>query len=173
MGCKKLLPSAFRADLGAERTCTDLFKLKSISYLHSTTQVLLHSAFLYPDAFAFLLYDFPFKDKLRQESKVATVGERDGSMLVVTVFDEEIPSITPQRQDTRTLRIPVPKPTLDAKPSVATAPGKNAEDTWVQFRKLHQESVKKGKYEKRSIELEVFQDLFNNPIADISKFGRI
>ncbi|KAK0215429.1 hypothetical protein IW262DRAFT_1400337 [Armillaria fumosa] len=54
-------------------------------------------------------------------------------MLVVTVFDEEnlkhvevaiydakIPSITPQRQDTRTLKIPVPKPILDTKSSVAT-----------------------------------------------------
>ncbi|SJL01266.1 uncharacterized protein ARMOST_04584 [Armillaria ostoyae] len=69
--------------------------------------------------------------------QVATVGVRDGSMLVVTVFEEDnlkhveaaiydakLPSITPQRQDTRTLRIPVPKPTLDAKSSVVAAAGK-------------------------------------------------
>ncbi|KAK0231433.1 hypothetical protein IW262DRAFT_1454445 [Armillaria fumosa] len=53
--------------------------------------------------------------------QVATVGIRDGSMLVVTVFEEDnlkyveaaiydakIPSITPQRQDTRTLRSQCP-----------------------------------------------------------------
>ncbi|KAK0434226.1 hypothetical protein EV421DRAFT_1352429 [Armillaria borealis] len=103
-------------------------------------------------------------------------------MLVVTVFDEDnlkhveaaiydakIPSITPQRQDTRTLRILVPKPTLDAKSSVVTGAGKKAEDARVQCRKLHQASVKKGKYEKRSVEVEVFQDLIDKHIADIDK----
>ncbi|KAK0229571.1 hypothetical protein EDD85DRAFT_850921 [Armillaria nabsnona] len=82
-------------------------------------------------------------------------------MLIVTVFDEEnlnhveaaiydakIPSITPHRRDTRTLRIPVPKPTLDSRLSVVTAAAKKAEDTRVQCRKLHQASIKKGKYEK-------------------------
>ncbi|KAK0229569.1 ribosome recycling factor-domain-containing protein [Armillaria nabsnona] len=79
--------------------------------------------------------------KEQKLEEVATVGVRDGSMLVVTVFDEEylkhvdaaiydakIPSITPQRQDTRTLRIPVPKPTLDAESSVVTAAAKKAVD---------------------------------------------
>ncbi|KAK0191871.1 ribosome recycling factor domain-containing protein [Armillaria mellea] len=120
--------------------------------------------------------------KEQKLEEVATVGVRDGSMLVVTVFDEEnlkhveaaiydakIPSITPQRQDTRTLRIPVPKPTLDAKSSVVTAAGKKAEDARVQCRKLHQASVKKGKYERRSIELEVFQDLLDKHVAEIDK----
>ncbi|KAK0490403.1 ribosome recycling factor [Armillaria novae-zelandiae] len=114
--------------------------------------------------------------------QVATVGVRDGSMLVVTVFEEDnlkhveaaiydakIPSITPQRQDTRTLRIPVPKPTLDAKSSVVTAAGKKAEEARVQCRKLHQTSVKKGKYEKRSVELEVFQDLLDKYVSEIDK----
>ncbi|KAK0492487.1 hypothetical protein EDD18DRAFT_1079591, partial [Armillaria luteobubalina] len=59
-----------------------------------------------------------------------------------------IPSITPQRQDTRTLTIPVLKSTLDARPSVGTVSGKKVKDTWVRFRKLYQESVKKGKYKK-------------------------
>ncbi|PBK65713.1 ribosome recycling factor [Armillaria solidipes] len=114
--------------------------------------------------------------------QVATVGVRDGSMLVVTVFEEDnlkhveaaiydakLPSITPQRQDTRTLRIPVPKPTLDAKSSVVAAAGKKAEEARVQCRKLHQTSVKKGKYEKRSVELEVFQDLLDKYVAEIDK----
>ncbi|PBK65720.1 ribosome recycling factor [Armillaria solidipes] len=114
--------------------------------------------------------------------QVATVGVRDGSMLVVTVFEEDnlkhveaaiydakIPSITPQRQDTRALRIPVPKPTLDAKSSVVAAAGKKAEEARVQCRKLHQASLKKGKYEKRSVELEVFQDLLDKYVAEIDK----
>ncbi|KAK0434223.1 hypothetical protein EV421DRAFT_1909535 [Armillaria borealis] len=81
--------------------------------------------------------------KEQKLEEVATVGIRDGTRNFL------IPSITPQRQDTRTLRILVLKLTLDAKSSVA--------------------SVKKGKYEKRSIELEVFQDLFDNHIADVDK----
>ncbi|KAK0183822.1 ribosome recycling factor domain-containing protein [Armillaria mellea] len=114
--------------------------------------------------------------------QVATVGVRDGSMLVVTVFDEDnlkhvkaaiydakLPSITPQRQDTRTLRILVPKPTLDAKSSVVAAAGKKAEEARVQCRKLHQTSVKNGKYEKRSVDLEVFQDLLDKYVAEIDK----
>lgn len=114
--------------------------------------------------------------------EVATVGVRDGTVLVVTVFDEEklkhveaaiydakIPSVTPQRQDARTLRIPVPKPTLDAKSSVVAAAGKKAEEARVQCRKWHQVSVRKGKYDKRSVELEVFQDLLDKHIAYIDK----
>ncbi len=53
----------------------------------------------------------------------------------------------------------MPKPTLDAKSSVVAAAGKKAEEARVQCRKLHQTSVKKGKYEKRSVELEVVRML--------------
>ncbi len=53
-------------------------------------------------------------------------------------------SITPQRQDTRTLRIPVPKPTLDAKSSVVAAAGKKAEEARVQCRKLHRDEREEG-----------------------------
>ncbi|KAK0452009.1 ribosome recycling factor [Desarmillaria tabescens] len=78
--------------------------------------------------------------------EIATVGVRDGSMLVMTVFDED-------RQDTRRLRVTVPKPTLNAKSLVVAAAGKRAEEARVQCRKLHQTSVKKGKYGKQSVEL--------------------
>ncbi|KAK0185139.1 hypothetical protein F5146DRAFT_1071578, partial [Armillaria mellea] len=102
---------------------------------------------------------------VRSWNKSPLSGFETGAWLVVTVFGEDnlkhveaatydakLPSITPQRQDTRTLRIPVPKPTLDAQSSV-----------------LHQTSVKKGKYEKRSVELEVFQDLLVKYVAEIDK----
>ncbi|PBK65712.1 hypothetical protein ARMSODRAFT_978165 [Armillaria solidipes] len=42
------------------------------------------------------------------------------------IYDTKLPSITPQKQDTRTLRIPVPRPMLDAKSSVVAAVGKKA-----------------------------------------------
>ncbi|KAK0498146.1 ribosome recycling factor domain-containing protein [Armillaria luteobubalina] len=114
--------------------------------------------------------------------QVATVRFRDESMLVVAVFEEDnlkhveatiydakIPSITPQRQDTRTLRIAVPKLTLDTKSSVVAVAGKKTEEARVQCRKLHQTSVKKGKYEKWSVEIEVFQDLLDRCVAEIDK----
>ncbi|KAK0191558.1 hypothetical protein F5146DRAFT_1103539 [Armillaria mellea] len=85
--------------------------------------------------------------------QVATVGD-NLKPVEAAIYDPKLPSITPQRQDTRTLRIPVPKPTLDVKSSVVAAAGKKAEEACVQRRKLHQTSVKKGKYEKWSVELE-------------------
>ncbi|KAF9028185.1 ribosome recycling factor [Hymenopellis radicata] len=113
---------------------------------------------------------------------MATIGVRDGSILVVTVFEEstlkdvegalyeaKLPGITPQRVDARTIRLPVPKPTVDAKTEMATGAGRKAEDARVQCRKFHQASVKKGKYEKRSIELDTFQKLLDKYIAEIDK----
>ncbi|KAK0452004.1 uncharacterized protein EV420DRAFT_1273974, partial [Desarmillaria tabescens] len=87
------------------------------------------------------------------------------------IYDAKMPSITPQRQDARTLRIPVPKPTLDAKSLVVVATGKRAEEARVQCRKLHQTSVKKGKYEKRLVGLEMFQDLLDKHVAEIDKIS--
>ncbi|KAK0498150.1 hypothetical protein EDD18DRAFT_1103752 [Armillaria luteobubalina] len=45
---------------------------------------------------------------------------------------------------------------------------KKAEEARIQCRKLHQTSVK-GKYEKWSVELEVFQDLLDKYVAEIDK----
>lgn len=56
--------------------------------------------------------------------------------------------------DERTLRIPIPKPTVDARKAVAASAVKQAEETRQQLRKAHQAGVKKGKFERHSIELE-------------------
>ncbi|PBL01771.1 hypothetical protein ARMGADRAFT_1071283 [Armillaria gallica] len=97
--------------------------------------------------------------------QVATVGIRDGSMLVVTVFEEDnLKHIEAAIYDAKT------PPTLDAKSSVVAAARKKEEEARVQCRKLHPTSMKKGKYEKRSIELKVFQDLLDNYVAEIDKF---
>ncbi|KAI0056593.1 ribosome recycling factor [Artomyces pyxidatus] len=112
--------------------------------------------------------------------EVATVGVRDGSMLVVTVFetdnlkrvedalyDAKLPNIVPQRVDERTLKIPIPKPTVDARLAVYGTATRQAEETRVQIRRQHQASVKKGKYAKHSVELDEFQKLHDRYMADI------
>ncbi|KAF8438857.1 ribosome recycling factor domain-containing protein [Boletus edulis BED1] len=114
--------------------------------------------------------------------EVATVGIKDGSVLIVTVFDEQntkaveqgiynakLPHIVPQRLDSRTLKIPVPKPTVEARNTLAVTTSRMAEDVRVQLRKHHQASVKKGKYEKHSVELEEFQKLSDRHIAEVDK----
>ncbi|KAI5997327.1 ribosome recycling factor-domain-containing protein [Pisolithus orientalis] len=92
-------------------------------------------------------------DKLEQ---IATVGIKDGSVSIVTVFDENImtaveravysaklPGIVPRRPDTSTVRIPIPK-------------------------RVHRASVKKGKYEKRSTELDEFRRLADKNVAEVN-----
>jgi ribosome recycling factor len=46
------------------------------------------------------------------------------------------------------------RPTVDARTALFTTAQRKAEDTRVQIRKLHQASLKRGKYVKHSIELE-------------------
>ncbi|KAI9568723.1 ribosome recycling factor domain-containing protein, partial [Boletus coccyginus] len=114
--------------------------------------------------------------------EVATVGIKDGSVLIVTVFDEQnmkaveqgiytakLPHIVPQRLDSRTLKIPIPKPTVEARNTLFSTASRMAEDVRVQIRKQHQVSVKKGKYEKHSVELEEFQKLSDKNIAEVDK----
>ncbi|KAF7969439.1 hypothetical protein HWV62_27333 [Athelia sp. TMB] len=113
---------------------------------------------------------------------VATVGVREGSTLIVTVFEEnsmkhvekalydaKLPGIAPQRQDSRTIKIPIPKPTVEARTALATTAQRLAEDTRMQLRKAQGASTKKGKYEKHSIELEEFQKLTDAKIAEVDK----
>ncbi|KIJ15328.1 hypothetical protein PAXINDRAFT_169134 [Paxillus involutus ATCC 200175] len=114
--------------------------------------------------------------------EVATVGIKDGSLLIVTVFDEnnmkaveqgiysaKLPNIVPQRQDSRTIKIPVPKPTVEARNALVSTAQRMAEDVRIQVRKIHQASIKKGKYEKHSIELEEFQKLTDKNVAEVDK----
>ncbi|KAF9465094.1 ribosome recycling factor domain-containing protein [Collybia nuda] len=114
--------------------------------------------------------------------EVATVGVRDGSTLLITVFEEhtikfveqalydsKIPNIVPQRQDSRTIKIPIPKPTVEARSALYTAAHRKAEDIRVQIRKQYQTSVKRGKYAKHSIELEEFQKLNDRYVAEVDK----
>jgi len=114
--------------------------------------------------------------------EVATVGVKDGSVLIVTVFedsslphvetalyDAKIPGVVPQRVDARTIRVPIQKPTVEARNSLQTVAQREAENTRVQLRKHFQASVKKGKFGKHSVELEEFQKLMDKHIADVDK----
>ncbi|KAF5369257.1 hypothetical protein D9758_002631 [Tetrapyrgos nigripes] len=122
----------------------------------------------------------PDSDQSFRLEEVATVGVKDGSMLLVTVFDEgslkhvetaiyeaKLAGIIPQKYDNRTLRIPVPKPTVEARTALVTATLRQAEDSKVQIRKHHQASLKRGKYAKHSIELEEFQKLTDRNVGEI------
>jgi ribosome recycling factor len=80
--------------------------------------------------------------------------------------------------DARTIKIPVPKlvanfrtvyclnqailsrPTVDSRNALYTQAQRKAEEIRVQVRKQHSVSIKKGKYEKFSIELEEASWLF-------------
>ncbi|KAF8595527.1 ribosome recycling factor [Ceratobasidium sp. AG-I] len=115
--------------------------------------------------------------------EVATVGVRDGNVLVITLFDEanlkdvetsivgaQIPNMIPQRVDGRTLRIAVPKPTMEARQSVATAASKQAEDAKVKIRASRESGMKELKrmgYNKNSKFADEMQKVTDNHTKEI------
>ncbi|KAJ6590534.1 ribosome recycling factor domain-containing protein [Mycena vulgaris] len=114
--------------------------------------------------------------------EVATVGVRDGSTLLITIFEEDtmkyvekalydskLPNIVPQKYDSRTIKIPIPKPTVESNEALVTGAHRKSEDVRVQIRKLHQASLKRGNYKKHSVELEEFQKLTDRHVADVDK----
>ncbi|PPQ82525.1 hypothetical protein CVT25_007134 [Psilocybe cyanescens] len=114
--------------------------------------------------------------------ELATVGVREGSTLLITLYDEHtikhveaalydsgIPGVVPHRQDNRTIKVPIPKPTVEARKELFTVAKRKAEEIRVQIRKHHAASLKRGKYEKHSIELEEFQKLTDKYIKETDK----
>jgi len=106
------------------------------------------------------------------------------------LYDSKLPNIVPQRQDSRTIRIPIPKyvpvhpidsqisqslrPTVEARGALYTAAHRKAEEIRVQIRKQHQPSIKRGKYQKHSIELdEVSELLFLVLRSDLCQFQKL
>ncbi|KAF9551727.1 ribosome recycling factor [Agrocybe pediades] len=124
----------------------------------------------------------PDNPKPMRLEELATVGVREGSTLLITLFDEHtvkhveaalydsgIPGVVPHRQDGRTIKVPIPKPTIQARQEIFAAMKKKAEEIRVQVRKQHAASLKRGKYEKHSIELEEFQKLTDKYIRETDK----
>ncbi|KEP54085.1 ribosome-recycling factor [Rhizoctonia solani 123E] len=115
--------------------------------------------------------------------QVSTVGVREGNILVITLFDEanmkdvessiinaQIPNMNPQRADARTLRIVVPKPTMEARQSVVTTASKMAEDTKVKIRTSRESGMKALKgmgHAKHSKFAEELQKATDKHIKDI------
>ncbi|KAG8902247.1 hypothetical protein FRB99_004705 [Tulasnella sp. 403] len=116
---------------------------------------------------------------------VATVGVKEGTILVVTVFDEHhlkavekaiyaahIPQCIPQRADARTLRIPMPKPTIEARKAFAKTGSKEAEDTKVKIRSAREVAVKslsKLGFGRNSPELSELQTLTEKATGEVDK----
>ncbi|KAJ7660051.1 ribosome recycling factor domain-containing protein [Mycena rosella] len=124
----------------------------------------------------------PDSDREFRLDEVATVGVRDGSTLLITIFEEDtmkhvekglydskLPNIIPQKHDSRTIKIPIPKPTVESNEALVMVSHRKSEDVRVQIRKLHQASLKRGNYKKHSVELEEFQKLTDRHITDVDK----
>jgi len=114
--------------------------------------------------------------------EIATVGVREGTTLIITVFEEsslkfveqaiydaKLPSIVPQRVDNQTIKVPMPKPTVEARQALFINAQRKAEDCRTQIRKQQQLSVKKGAYAKHSQELDEFKELLDRFIGEIDK----
>ncbi|THH29245.1 hypothetical protein EUX98_g4943 [Antrodiella citrinella] len=96
--------------------------------------------------------------------EIATVGVREGTTLIITVFEES-------RVDSQTIKVPMPKPTVDARQALFTGAQRKAEECRTQIRKQQQLSIKKGAYAKRSQELDEtqFKELLDKFIGEIDK----
>ncbi|KAH9896999.1 ribosome recycling factor domain-containing protein [Cubamyces lactineus] len=114
--------------------------------------------------------------------EIATVGVKEGTTLLVTVFEEhtlksveqaiyeaKIPGITPQRLDSRTFKIPIPKPTVETRNALYTNATRLAEDARVQMRKHHQALLKKENINKHSPDFTTYQGLLDKLLADLDK----
>jgi len=125
----------------------------------------------------------PLSDTQVKLTDLATIGVKEGTVLVVTAFDEHnlksiekaiytVPHCTPQRVDSRTLRIPMPKPTMEARTSFIKSGSKGAEETKVKIRAAREAGVKaltKLGFEKRSLELTEMQQLTDKASAEVDK----
>ncbi|KAI0711129.1 ribosome recycling factor domain-containing protein [Cerioporus squamosus] len=114
--------------------------------------------------------------------EIATVGVKEGTTLLVTVFEEhtlkyveqaiyeaKIPGITPQKLDNRTIKVPIPKPTVETRNALYTTASRQAEDVRVQMRKLHQALLKKAAIDKHSADFSTYQGLSDKFMGELDK----
>ncbi|EJD54840.1 ribosome recycling factor [Auricularia subglabra TFB-10046 SS5] len=124
----------------------------------------------------------PDRSALARLQDVATVGVREGTTLLVSVYDEsslkhvekaiyaaKIPHVVPQKVDGVTLKIPMPKPTVEARKALAVQGAKLTEDLRVQLRRTREAGEKKAKAVRHSKELDEFHKLMTKYIAEIDK----
>ncbi|KAI0711326.1 ribosome recycling factor [Earliella scabrosa] len=114
--------------------------------------------------------------------EVATVGVKEGTTLLVTVFEEhslkyveqaiyeaKLPSITPQKVDSRTIKVPIPKPTVETRNALYTTAARQAEEARVQMRKHHQALLKKEDITKHSPDFSTYQALNDRFMGELDK----
>ncbi|KAF9517778.1 hypothetical protein BS47DRAFT_1290488 [Hydnum rufescens UP504] len=96
---------------------------------------------------------------------VASIGVKEGTTLVVTVFepsmlrlveralfDSKIKGVAPQIVNENTIRVPMPKPTVESRNEFVKDAGKQAEVTRIQVRQIRQTSMKDSGCDKNSPE---------------------
>ncbi|KAF8589118.1 ribosome recycling factor, partial [Ramaria rubella] len=124
----------------------------------------------------------PGSSKELRLEEVATVGVREGANLIITLFEDDnlkhveraiytakIPNVVPQKVDARTVKVVIPRPTVEARIVLLNTASKTAEDTRVQIRKTRDASVRKHKWKPRSEEIEQFQKLLDARIKEVDQ----
>ncbi|KZO98567.1 ribosome recycling factor [Calocera viscosa TUFC12733] len=117
--------------------------------------------------------------------EVATVGVREGNVLVVTLFDESMMkpvktalqsdryAFVPQTVDQRTIRIPIPRPTAEAREELVKAARRLAEDARIKIRAAREAGNKafkaQGISDKRDPSFDKCQKLTTDYVAEIDK----
>ncbi|KAH7105193.1 ribosome recycling factor domain-containing protein [Auriculariales sp. MPI-PUGE-AT-0066] len=94
-------------------------------------------------------------------NEIATIGVREGTTLLVSVYDEsslkhvekaiytaQIPHVVPQKVDAVTIKIPMPKPTVEARKGLITQAAKMTEELRVQMRRTREAAEKKANLRK-------------------------
>ncbi|TDL24602.1 ribosome recycling factor [Rickenella mellea] len=120
-------------------------------------------------------------DRSARLSDIATIGVRDGTTLIITMFEDQdtkhvekalyaakIPNVVPQKVDHRTIKVPLPKPTVDARTEFVKIAAKQAEDVRVQLRKIESVGIKRAAPAKHSKNYEQFHKLMKNYSEDLN-----
>ncbi|KZV80765.1 ribosome recycling factor [Exidia glandulosa HHB12029] len=113
---------------------------------------------------------------------ISTIGVRDGTTLLISLYEEaytkhaekaiyaaKIPHVVPQKVDSVTLKVPMPKPTVEARKTLATQAGKMTEDIRVQIRRARDAGEKKALLPKNSKGQQEFQKLMTTYIGQADK----
>ncbi|KIJ39029.1 hypothetical protein M422DRAFT_230863 [Sphaerobolus stellatus SS14] len=126
----------------------------------------------------------PDADKDSRIQELGTIGMREGNNLIITLFEDhyvkhvekavyaaKIPNVVPQKVDARTIKVVIPKPTMEARTQLAVGAAKIAEEARIQIRKTRDAVVRKYKWKPRTdeVELEQFQKLVDNRIKEVDQ----
>ncbi|GJJ10494.1 hypothetical protein Clacol_004720 [Clathrus columnatus] len=111
---------------------------------------------------------------------IATIGIREGNNIFLTLHNDDyfkpvekaiyaakIPSVVPQKVDPRTIRIVIPRPTMEARTALLQVASKTCEEARVQLRKAKDTIIRQHKWKPKSSETEQFQKLCDTKIKQV------